>query len=295
MDKSRFGENDMSIIHDAEHILAVNNTLGESPIWHPEEQALYWVDIPDGRLYRYEPANGTYQIFAIGKQVSTLAFRMAGGLIMGVDDGFALWDLVSQSLEFIVRPAADIAGRRFNDGAVDHQGRFWAGTSSKEDNNTLYRLDPDRSVHTMETGLTLSNGIGWSPDDTIMYLTDTRRQMIYAYDFDATTGTIKNRRPFVHTPTADDFPDGLTVDSEGFVWSARYLGGKIVRYDPDGKVEREIKLPVTKVSSCVFGGSELDELYITTASIGMKDQPLAGDLFRLKTEIIGLPEPKFTS
>jgi sugar lactone lactonase YvrE len=283
----------MQTISDVEHILPAQNRLGESPIWHTEEQELYWTDIPEACLHCYNPTSGVHRVFNLGKNVSALAFRQNGGLLMAVEDWFGCWDIDSQSIQFIARPPVGLSGTRFNDGAVDRRGRFWAGTSSKEDNNILYRLDLNGAVHTMETGLTLSNGIGWNPDNTIMYLTDTRRQMIYAYDFDATTGAIENRRPFVHTPDVEDFPDGLTVDSEGFVWSARYLGWRVVRYDPDGNVDSEVRLPVAKVSSCAFGGTQLDELYITTARIGVENQPLAGDLFRLKTNIKGLPEPKF--
>jgi sugar lactone lactonase YvrE len=162
----------------------------------------------------------------------------------------------------------------------------------------LYRLDPDGSVHRMETGITVSNGIGWSLDHKIMYFTDSLRYVIYAYDYDPVTGRIANRRPFVQLPAEQGVPDGLAVDREGFVWSALWGGWKVVRFDPEGKLEREIPMPVANPTAPAFGGPQLDELYITSARLGLseddrKKQPLAGNLFRLKTEVRGSVEPKF--
>ena len=166
------------------------------------------------------------------------------------------------------------------------------GTSS------LYRLDADLSIHKMETGVTISNGIGWSPDHKTMYFTDTPKKVIYAYDFDVETGAIEKRRNFVHAPDDPWSPDGLAVDSEGFVWSAQWGGWKIIRYDPKGKKEREVKVNAAHVTACAFGGPDLTDLYITTAWSGLsaearRDQTQAGDLFLLQTDIKGLPEFKF--
>ena len=182
---------------------------------------------------------------------------------------------------------------------MDRRGRFWAGTMTVEGaTSALYRLDADASVHKMESGITIANGLGWSPDNKIMYFTDTMIHTIYAYDFDLESGSIANRRVFAHDPDLPGLPDGLCVDSEGCVWSARILDWRIVRYDPDGRVEREIRLPVKNPTSCAFGGENLDELYVTTAAIGLTDeearqQPLAGDLFRIHTGIVGQVEPSF--
>jgi sugar lactone lactonase YvrE len=283
---------------DIEQVLHIQNVLGEGPLWHPEEQALYWVDIQAHCFYRLDPATGQYKHFEVGMPVGALAFRAAGGLVLATKNGFAYWQPGSYPLDFIADPEADKPESRFNDGAVDRQGRFWAGTMGKGPTSCLYRLDPDGSVHTMETGVEISNGIGWSPDNKIMYYTDTPKKIIYAYDFDPASGAIENRRTFVATPAEAGGPDGLTVDSEGFVWSARWDGWKITRYDPAGQVEREIQVPVQRPTSCTFGGPELNELYITSASTGLSEaekakQPMAGDILRLKTEIKGLPEPKF--
>jgi L-arabinonolactonase len=281
-----------------EHILSINNQLGEGPLWHPDEEVLYWVDINDQCFYRLEPDTGQHERFDVGVPIGCLAFRAGGGLTMGVKNGFAFWEPGTEALRTIADLEADWDDTRFNDGAVDPQGRFWAGTLGREAQCALYRLDPDLSVHRMETGITTANGIGWSPDHKTMYFTDSGPRMIYAYDFDPATGAIENRRLFVHTPEEAGVPDGLAVDSEGFIWSARWDGWKVTRYDPDGKVEREIKMPVQRPTSCAFGGPDLNELYITSASVGLRaaelrEQPLAGDLFRLKTDFRGMPESKF--
>jgi len=291
------------VVNELEHVLAVQNKLGEGPLWHAEEQAIYWVDIEQNCFYRFYPQTGTYESFDVGVMIGVLAIRAGGGLVMATKQGFAFWE-AQQGLRFIADPEAHKPFTRFNDGAVDCQGRFWAGTmrypndASVQPEGSLYRLDPDLSLHTIETNVGVSNGIGWSPDNRLMYFTDSPLHMIYVYDFDATTGTIQNRRPFVHTPDEKGVPDGLAVDSEGFIWSACWGGWKVTRYDPSGKVEREIQLPVEYPTCCAFGGEHLDELYITSAWTALREeqkmqQPYAGDLFRVKTGIKGLERPKF--
>ncbi|MDQ3705082.1 MAG: SMP-30/gluconolactonase/LRE family protein [Chloroflexota bacterium] len=285
---------------EVEHVLDVQHKLGEGPRWNADEQALYWVDIENDSFYRYYPGDGTFEGFGVGMPVGALAFREAGGLVLAVRDGLALWDFNKSRLDFVADTELEKKESRFNDGAVDPEGRFWAGTMTHDGSasSSLYRLDSDYSVHTMATGLTISNGIGWSPDGKTMYHTDTEKQVIYAYDFDLATGNIENRRDFVRTSEEAGFPDGLTVDAEGFVWSAFYGGWRVVRYGPDGKREREVRLPVANVTACTFGGPDLTDLYITTAWSGLNDeqrreQPLAGDLFMLSTDIKGQPQAKF--
>ena len=289
-------------MNSVEHVLAVQNKLGEGPVWSAGEQALYWVDIENNTFYRYYPASGEYECFDVGLPIGVLALRAKGGLVMATKKGFAFWHQ-QQGLHFIADPEADKPHTRFNDGKIDCQGRFWAGTMCGEKpecsgEGSLYRLDPDGTITTMESGLTVSNGIGWSPDNTLMYLTDSPLRVIYAYDFDAATGAIANRRPFIATPNERGFPDGLSVDSEGYIWSARWGGWKITRYDPTGKVERELALPVQFPTSCAFGGPNLDELYITSAWTELNaekraQQPQAGDLFRVQTGIKGIEQPLF--
>ena len=290
----------MSIV---EHILATHNIVGEGPVWNVQEQALYWVDIQGHTIHRLQPETKEHQVFNVGVAVGVLACRQTGGLVLATKNGFALWDMQTQVLDIIANPEVGQPLKRFNDGAVDCKGRFWAATMNEEEEKqlpegVLYRLDPDHSVHIMDTGFIIPNGIGWSPDNTRMYMTDSIRQSIYVYDFDQITGSIDARRTFVYTPDEQGVPDGLTVDSEGYIWSARWGGSKVIRYDPDGNVERVIAVPALQPSSCVFGGKNLDALYITSASKGLSNEqrkayPLSGDLFCLKTDIKGLEKFSF--
>ena len=286
---------------EVEHVFAAHNVLGEGPMWHVGEQALYWVDINSRCFYRYTPARSTVERFDVGVPVGTVVFRQAGGLMLATRDGFATWDFATQTLDFWVDPEADRPDSRFNDGAVDANGRFWAGTMDTKEGDpisALYRLDPDGTIHTMQTGITVSNGIAWSPDQRTMYYTDTRTSTIMAYEFDVTTGRMGEKRPFATIPADAGYPDGHTVDSEGCLWGAHWDGWRITRYDPDGRVMLTIPMPVQRPTSCMFGGPDLTDLYITSASIGLTAaqraaQPQAGDLFRIRTSVRGLPENHF--
>ena len=280
---------------EIEQVLPVHNQLGEGPLWNLQEQALYWVDIEGYCFHRFVPENGTHETFSIGQPIGCLAFRASGGLVMAVQEGVGFWDINSKEFQLVTNPEEGRENARFNDGKVDKRGRFWAGTMGEDQGSSLFRFDPDGSIHTMETGISTSNGIGWSPDDKTMYYTDSPLRMIYAYDFDPESGTIENRREFVRVPLKDGFPDGLTVDNEGFIWSAHWDGWRITRYDPEGKVERVIPLPVQRPTSCTFGGAEFDQLYITSAWTGLnevdrREQPLAGNLLRIQTEVTGQEE-----
>jgi sugar lactone lactonase YvrE len=282
-----------------EHILPCQNQLGEGPVWSVEEQALYWVDIVGKSYARYYPETGKHEVVNVGIEIGVLAQRANGGLVMATRDGLAFWDEEKRELEYIARPHGNKPFMRFNDGAVDSAGRFWAGSMSEKtppEDGTLYRLDLDGTVHEMEFGVGCSNGIDWSPNDKIMYYTDSEKRHIYAYDFDAATGAISNRRIFVDTSAEAGAPDGLAVDSEGYIWSARWDGAKVVRYAPDGTIDRVIEVPVLQPSSCAFGGKDLDELYITSAAEGKGIRvkyPLSGDLFRVKTGVRGRLPHKF--
>ena len=275
------------------------NIIGEGPLWNVDEQAIYWVDIDGKKIQRYYPETRKFESFDVPVKVCVLAFRKKGGMIVGAQDGFYFWDTKSQDLEFITHPEKGKEEARFNDGKVDRKGRFWAGTMTFEGaTSSLYRMDPDLSVHQIEKGVTIANGVGWSPNNKTMYFVDSMRYVIYAYDFDFEKGEVSNRRPFVQLEASFGIPDGLTVDSEGHVWCAIYGGWKVMRYAPDGSVSDVIDMPVSKPSSCMFGGKGLDELYITTISEGLseeqkKQEPMAGDLFVVKTDVKGLPEPEF--
>ncbi|GCE11144.1 gluconolactonase [Tengunoibacter tsumagoiensis] len=281
---------------EVEHVLPCRNKLGEGPIWSEDEQALYWVDILNHTYSRFDPISDKQDTTKVGIAIGVMAFRQAGGLIMATKEGFAYWDKAQKKLDYLARPLGDDPTMRFNDGAVDCKGRFWAGSMGNGPVGILYRLDPDGSLHEMLHGVSIANGIGWSPDNTIMYFTDTPLKKIFAFDFDAETGSISHQRVFVDSTSEDGVPDGLAVDSQGYIWSARWDGSRITRYAPNGGIERVITMPVLRPTSCVFGGRNLDELYITSAQTEDQDRrnfPLSGDLFRLKTGIRGLPAYKF--
>jgi sugar lactone lactonase YvrE len=281
-----------------ELVLTVKDELGEGPLWHAGEQALYWTDIEGRRIHRLEPSMGLHNLFHTGVRVGALAFRRQGGLVLATEHGFSFFDPISGELVKIGDPEQDKPQTRFNDGAVDRAGRFWAGTLGDPNNNHLYRLDPDGSIHVMESGIDISNGIGWSLDNRIMYYIDSTRYVIYAYDFDLSSGKITNRQTLVNRSGKTGVPDGLIVDAEGYIWTAIWGGSCLERYDPKGKLDRTIMLPVEYPTSMAFGGPQLEDLYITSAQelIPKEDRdtfPLAGNLFRILGAGKGLVEPIF--
>jgi L-arabinonolactonase len=284
-----------------EHIVSAQCKLGEGPLWHPVEQVFYWLDIYQSCLHRYDPQDNHHAVTDLGLLASAMGVRAEGGFVMATKKGFALWDVNQKQFQFLGDADADVEeDARFNDGKTDRQGRFWAGKMSSRPANSLFRLDADLSIHRMESGIITSNGLGWSPDNRVFYFTDSGTKTIYAYDFEAESGAISNRRIFTQVPHEgqEGFPDGLAVDEEGCIWSARWGGWKVVRYTPDGKIEREIPMPVEFPTSCAFGGPDLRDLYITSAWVEVPPdrragQPMAGDLFRLKTDVKGFTEPLF--
>jgi sugar lactone lactonase YvrE len=286
---------------EVEHVVSSQSCLGEGPIWHPQEQVLYWLDIVNGQLHRFDPNTGEHKVHELGVVTGSMGLRAGGGFVMATRKGFGFWDREHNAFQLIGDPDEDENEEvRFNDGKTDRQGRFWAGKMSSRPVNSLFRLDPDGSIHRMESGIAVSNGLGWSPDNRTFYFTDSAARVIYAYDFDPQSGHISRRRVFATIPDQPDegVPDGLVIDVEGCIWSARWGGWKIVRYSPDGAIDREIAMPVAYPTSCAFGGPNLDELYITSAWVEIKAdgraaQPLAGDIFRLKTHVQGFPEPFF--
>jgi len=278
-----------------------NDILGEGPVWVSEEQALYWVDIVRPALQRWDPASGTYKHWEMPSDIGCFALREQGSAVVALRTGFAFLDLGSGQLTPISDPEAEIPSTRFNDGKCDRLGRFWAGTMDEESPNTrgaLYRMDSNGSYQRIKSGIGISNGLGWSPDNQTMYYTDSIKRTIWAYDFNLENGMISNERIFAQTPQAY-VPDGLTVDAEGYVWSAKWDGWKVVRYAPDGSVDLEVKLPVQRPTSCNFGGPDLRQLFITSASTDLseselQDQPLAGSIFMVETNTKGLLEPRFS-
>jgi sugar lactone lactonase YvrE len=288
-----------------EHVVTVKNRLGETPIWSPAENALYWVDWGGKPTCRLDSVTGELTTYEVGPLVTALARRTSGGGWIAIaQQGIYGWDPQTNEYELIHGPAQpDKPEICYNDAAVDRQGRLLVGTVNMNDpflpEGSLYRLDPDGSFHELDTGYATANGIGLSPDGRTVYVADQRHYQIIVLDYDPETGTTSNRRIFATLTEEDGMPDGLIVDADGYVWNGHWAGWKLTRYAPDGSIERQIKFPVQHVISFAFGGSDLDELYVTTASWGFEEndwqqQPQAGDLFQVKTGIKGLLEPAFS-
>lgn len=284
-----------------ELVLDARADLGEGPRWDSRRQRLLWVDIMRGRVHAFTPSTGACRNFAVGRPVGALACATDGTLVLAVAGGFAHLDLDAGRFEMLAAVEADRPQNRMNDGACDGAGRFWAGTMALDEGpgaGALYRLDPDLTVHTMLTGVTISNGLDWSPDGRVMYYVDSPTRRIDAFDFDTSTGAIANRRTLVDVPADAGVPDGLTVDAAGFVWLALWGGAALRRYAPDGTLERVVPLPVTHPTSCAFGGTALDELYVTSARRPLTAeekarQPQAGGVFRLRPGVAGRPANLF--
>ena len=231
---------------EVEHVLEVRNVIGEGPVWHSQEGFLYWVNfIEQYQILRFSPQTRRLEVFETGMPVMALGIRKTGGFIAATGKGIANWDIQRKTLEPFCDPLAGRTGIRFNDAATDSRGRFWVGTlneaNPKGPDGELYCVQGNDSCQLMDKDITVANGIGWSPDRKIMYFTDSFRYCIYAYDYSSEAGTIANRRIFVQTAPDGGIPDGLTVDTEGFVWSAYCGGWRVVRYKPGGEVDREYR------------------------------------------------------
>jgi len=281
-------------------VLNARARLGEGPCWDAQTQRLFWVDIYNHRVHEFDPATGLDRFFDVGEVVACLAPAGVGRLILGLRHRLAYLDTrtgsVTPLLEFETRSQV-----RCNDGKCDTRGRFWFGTMSKAGPEaSLYRYDPDGSLHVMETGLTVSNGLGWSPDGGTFYLTDSPAQIVYAYDVEPASGQIRNRRILVDLRGQTFFPDGLAVDREGSLWSAMWDGWCVIRFDADGRETLRVPMPVQRPTCCAFGGPDLGTLFITTAAVGLTEEEIehsfhAGDLLALAAGVTGYQANRFSS
>ncbi len=280
--------------------------LGEGPVWDQRSGRLHWVDIRSGLVHRFSPADGSDLIIDVGQPVSAVGLCAGGGLVLALRDGFGLVPAGSDQVGDIIEVEKDRTKNRMNDGRCDPAGRFWAGTMADrwEDEpaaGTLYRLDGASgtlAVTSVLGGITVANGIDWTPDGRHMYYVDSPSQRVDIFDFDSDTGTVRNRSAFVTIPAAEGLPDGLVVDADGGVWVALFGAGRLRRYAPSGRVDQEIRLPVTLVTSAAFGGPDLADLYITTArhrltAAEREQQPQAGSLFCARPGPGGQPAHRF--
>lgn len=269
----------------------------EGPVWSPGWGGLKWVDMFAGDVLSID-AGGSVERRHVGKVVVALRPRRQGGAVIAVERGFLLddGDPANPRDEGALRPLPDVwddPALRMNDGGCDPQGRFYCGSMAWDQSagkGALYRLDPDGSTSEIFGGVSISNGIGWSPDGSTVYYNDTPTRCISAFDYSPEEG-LSGRRVFAEIPDGAGFPDGLTVDADGGVWVALYAGSAVRRYRPDGTLDGVVELPVTQVTACTFGGDDLGELFVTTTRENVPDgeQPLAGALFRCRPGVTGQP------
>jgi sugar lactone lactonase YvrE len=297
-----------------ECLLECGNHLGEGPVWDVQDRQLYWVDgtgrrVGNPSIWRLNPRTGKTDHWSLDRDVGALALRERGGAVLALDDGFYAFDFTTGQLELIHLVDADNPRTRLNDGKCDRRGRFFAGGMDDKEELAicgLWRLDPDLRVTKVDDGIICTNGPCWSPDDKSFYLADTFQGEYWVYDYDIVNGTLSNKRLFASFRADSGVADGSTVDAEGCLWNAQLISGDLVRYCPDGSVDRRIGMPVRNITSVTFGGDKLDEIYVTSMARvkhpavhdrfakEARPQFLAGSLFRvIGLGIRGLPEPRF--
>ena len=284
-------------------LVDVKPTIGEGPVWDVQEQRLYWIDVTGCRIFRCTADGREVRAWDLPETIGSLALRRGGGAVVALASGFHFLDFDSGQTELIAATASDKPHTRLNDGKVDPRGRFVVGGMDTREGGAdaaLFRLDADLSLHQLDSGFGISNGPCWSPDGATFYFSDSFRGEIWAYDYALETGAISSRRTFTKAGiTPGMATDGSTVDTEGYLWNAQVFAGKLCRYAPDGSVDRVIDMPVKKVTSVMFGGPELDILYVTSmthppAPHLPADGALRGSLFALRgLGVCGLPEPRF--
>jgi sugar lactone lactonase YvrE len=276
-------------------------TLGEGPVWDEEQQRLLWLDILPGLVHRFDPATGGDDVFRVGKPVGSAGLRRGGGLVLAVEDGFALLDEDWQRLDQAAVVEHPGPRARFNEGKCDPAGRFLAGTMAYDltpGAGSVYRLDPDLTVTKLLDGVTISNGLAWTADGATLYYIDSPAQGIDVFDYDAAAGRLANRRRLVDIPAAAGMPDGMTVDTDGCLWVALYGGAAVHRYTPGGRLDATVTFPATNITCPVFGGAGFGLLYVTSARDGLDErqlaaQPHAGAVFTADVGARGLPALRF--
>jgi sugar lactone lactonase YvrE len=283
--------------------LPCQNMLGEGVQWNSLDHSLWWTDIQAATLFRYHPETKILNQWPTPERVGCFAFAESDPrLLVAFATGIAWWDWRSGEYEWLARPELAITGNRLNDGRVDRQGRFWVGSIVEQsENNTqsaaLYCLNTDGNLSRHLTGLTISNSLCWSPDSRRLYHADSPSHCITIYDFDTEQGGLSNPALFAQVNDSIE-PDGACVDAAGYLWSAQWGGGRVVRYTPAGAVDTVLTLPVSQPTCVAFGGPNLDWLCITSARQGLTEnqlntQPLAGSVFIYQVNIMGLPECRF--
>ncbi len=270
--------------------------LGEGPFWHPVERVLYWLDIKTHQIHCLDPKTKVHRQWQMPGLVGSAIPCKTGGFIAGYRDSIAHIDLHTTQITLL---AETHTGLRMNDGLCDAQGRFWVGSCDDEckAQACLYRYTPSGEFTVMQRNLTISNGLDWSLDQQTFYLSDSPTRTIYAFDFNSETGDIFNRREFIRVPEAKGVPDGLTVDSAGYLWVAHWGGSCVTRYSPQGERVQEISVPAKHVTSCMFGGDDYKTLFITSAASNVHEDSVLpapnGFLFAVQLPVAGRPQNLF--
>ena len=283
--------------------------LGEGVLWSKTDQKLYWLDVPmPSKLHQLHIPTNNHDTFDMPEMITAMSVRPSGDLLIASHHGINNFNFENKELTKILDIEPHLPNNRCNDGASDAKGRFWIGTMQnnispeatdieiKENSGNLYCVNHDLSFKKFESDIGVSNTLAWSPDNTKFYFTDTLTGIIFSYDFDLEKGEISNKQEFAKHDRG--YPDGSTVDSEGGLWSCRWGGSSVIRFDPNGKVDEIVEVPVESVTNCTFGGENLDTLFITTARWGMSQEqidnnPSAGGLFSVKPGVTGVADNQF--
>jgi len=286
----------------AELVWDAQAALAEGPVWDGSDHVLWWVEILGGEVHRYDPGDGSDCHWTVGQMVGTAVLRASGGLLLAAEHGFMAFDPGDGSLQPICDPEPDRPQNRMNDGKCDPAGRFWAGSMSQQERpeaGALYSLDIDQRCRKHLHGVTVSNGIAWTQDQRTMYFVDSPTRRIDAFDFDVAEGMLANRRTVFAFPAGVGNPDGMAIDVHDNLWVAMWGGWSVCAVDPrGGEMLSKIDFPCSNVTSCAFGGPDLQDLYITTARdrmerSGVSDQPQAGGLFCVQPGVRGRPAEQY--
>ncbi|MGI8569873.1 MAG: SMP-30/gluconolactonase/LRE family protein [Methylocella sp.] len=304
----------MATAPEIECVLDARATTGETPTWCEREQALYWIDVEEPALHRFDPATGEDVRWPLADEIGCFVLpNRSGAAIVALRSGIYRLDLTTGKTVCLTGPPYDPSVHRFNEGACDAAVRFWVGTmfaptsrgldptrrkaGATEEAGALRYFTPDEGLVERSPAAIEPNGLAWSPNNRTMFFAHTEARTIFAFDFDVSTASLNNRRVFATIPESIGKPDGGTVDAEGCYWSGIYGGGRLIRFTPSGTVDREIRLPVSCPTMCAFGGSTFEDVYIASASKDLDAararEPLAGGLFRLRPGVRGLPVRTF--
>lgn len=284
------------MLGELELVIDAKATLGEGPCWDSQKQLLYWVDILEKKVHIYNPTTNEDKEICLGQTVGAVVPGESSEMILALENGFYFLNPDTEELRAICDPESHLSENRFNDGKCDPAGRFWAGTTDAvgiDGKGALYCLDTDLTVKKKVEHVSTSNGLAWSPDYKYMYFIDTPTRKVVRFDYDICTGNIENPKDVVVIQKEEGLPDGMTIDEEGMLWIAHWGGSKVSRWNPmNGEQLLSIPIPALYVTSCTFGGRDLNELYITTAKMHTTDGS-AGGVFRIKTNVRGCPTYQF--